>query len=792
VSAHLPRWPGSVRARFIGLVLTITTLALLLAGVALLSYELARRQPTWSAPLFSSAQMLAVLIAVIVVSVFSLLLALRLSLGLQRAVSEPLLAITRAARRIVVRRDYSVRVAAVSDGEMDLVITAFNRMLDEVQERTRALEQSNLSLMTQIAERYATQTALARANTRLESTMAAAEIGGWITDLASGEFTPDRNFAALYGHPDDEMLRLDPQRRYRQIHDQDRARFQAAEADALRSGSLTSVEFRIVQPDGGVRWVIARGKVQFDADAQPQLLAGLLIDITAQKQAEQQRRDSESVYRAIGESIDYGVWITDDSGRCTYASDSFLALTGLSQAQCTEFGWSSALHPDDAEATIAAWKDCVRTGNAWYREHRIVGADGHYHAVLAQGVPMRRDDGRIYGWAGINLDISRLKRTEEALLEADRRKDEFLATLAHELRNPLAPIRHATQLLDAPGTTDEQRQWGREVIARQVQHMALLLDDLLDVSRITRRRLALKSDDVSLKAIIDAAVETARPLIEARSHQLHLQLPALPVVLHADPLRLSQALSNLLTNAAKYTDVGGRITLAADVGANGLRVRVTDNGIGLSAEAIPRVFEMFSQIDSALERSQGGLGIGLALVRGLVELHGGTIDVGSPGLGQGTTFTIRLPRRLLRDGGVTAVAATPGVAAAQTMRQMLLVADDNRDAADSLAMLLRLQGYQVSVAYSGPAALAQALDLQPAAMVLDIGMPGMTGYELAQQIRQQPWGRDALLIALTGWGQKEDVDRALQIGFDHHFVKPVDFPKLQQQLQQGLLQRQPG
>jgi PAS domain S-box-containing protein len=712
------------------------------------------------------------------ITALSLVLALVLSASLQRAITLPLEVIAEVARQIVERRDYSLRVARTTDDEIGIVVQALNDMLNEVQLRTQALEQSNAALTEEVAVRQAAEAALARANTRLESTMAAAEIGGWTWAPGTGELIADRNFAALYGLRDESLLSADPALRRRGIHAEDLATVDAAESAALRSGTLASTEFRIVQPDGSVRWVIGRGKVQFDADGAPTLLAGLLIDVTAQKQAEQERRDSEKVYRAIGESIDYGVWLCDAEGRNTYASESFLRLTGMSQQQCSEFGWGEMLHPDDAPATLAAWLECVRSGQAWYREHRIRGIDGIYHAILAQGVPVRREDGTIYCWAGINLDISRMKRTEEALREADRRKDEFLATLAHELRNPLAPIRHATQLLGMAAATDAQRQWGREVIARQVQHMALLLEDLLDVSRISRGRLDLKKEYVGLARLVDAAVEMARPLIDAKRHTLQVELPAEPVQLNVDPLRISQALCNLLTNAAKYTDAEGRIVLAAELGQEGLSISVVDNGIGLTASAIPRVFEMFSQIESALERSQGGLGIGLALARGLVGLHGGSVEAFSEGPGRGSTFVLRLPAAVL-------VAAMPAAAAAAARSESsgpsscsVLIADDNRDAADSLALLLGLQGYEVLLAYNGREALELAQVQRPQVLILDIGMPESSGYEVARRVREEAWGRAALLVALTGWGQQEDMDRAHSAGFDRHFSKPVDLEEL--------------
>jgi len=393
---------------------------------------------------------------------------------------------------------------------------------------------------------------------------------------------------------------------------------------------------------------------------------------------------SEKLYRAIGETINYGVWVADADGRAIYLSDSFLKLVGLTMEQAANEGWASVLHPDDIEDTLAAWKECARTGNNWYREHRMLGVDGRYHAILAQGVPIRDASGRVQRWAGINLDISRLKNTERALLEADRRKDEFLATLAHELRNPLAPIRNAVRILDSDAADDRQRKWGREVIARQVQRMSLLLDDLLDVSRITRGQLELKKDYVDLKSVVNIAVETARPLVDAKKHQLVVNLPASSIRLEADPLRLSQVLGNLLTNAAKYTDPGGRIELAARFENAELVISIRDSGIGLAEEVLPGLFTMFSQVNSAIDRAEGGLGIGLALVKGLVALHGGRVEVRSEGLGRGSEFIVHLPHQVIAPVHAPAADVDSGAANASAIRRgRVLVVDDNRDAAES-------------------------------------------------------------------------------------------------------------
>jgi len=696
---------------------------------------------------------------------------------LQQGISEPLDSMAGVARQIVSRRDYSLRARKLTDDEIGVVVDAFNNMLEEVETRSQALERANRALEEEIGVRKSTEAALSIATARLQATMAAAEIGSWVWDVRANDFTADRNLAALYGLSEG-ALDGDPALHHRYIHPEDLPEVLKAEEQAIASGTLPATQFRIRLPEGVEKWMARRGRVQFDARGQVVAVSGLLIDISAQKRAERALRESEKLYRAIGESLDFGVWVCDPEGRNEYASESMLRLLGMTQEEYSRFGWTRALHPDEVEATLEAWLECVKAGHVWYYEHRLRGADGHYHPVLAQGVPIRDEQDRITGWAGINLDISRLKQTEQALREADRRKDEFLATLAHELRNPLAPIRHAVRLLESCEVPERQQQWARNVISRQVQRMALLLDDLLDISRITRGRLTLKMDRVSLESIVEAAVETARPLIEAKQHRLSVHVPPMPLVLQVDPLRISQALSNLLTNAAKYTDAHGAIELRARLDGEWLLIAVKDNGIGFDPRTTPNLFEMFSQLDSAIDRAEGGLGIGLALVKGLIGLHGGEVVAHSEGLGRGSEFTLRLPRSLVMDA-----APEPSIpeaqAACSAVHLKVLVADDNRDAAESLGMLLELSGHEVLVASSGRQALELARTRRPQAVILDIGMPDLTGYDVARAIRREVWGGQTLLLAVTGWGQREDKERASDAGFDYHLTKPVDADRVE-------------
>jgi signal transduction histidine kinase/ActR/RegA family two-component response regulator len=392
----------------------------------------------------------------------------------------------------------------------------------------------------------------------------------------------------------------------------------------------------------------------------------------------------------------------------------------------------------------------------------------------------------------IGLVVDAFNGMLEEVQSADRRKDEFLATLAHELRNPLAPIRHAVRLLEAKTTDEERQQWAREVIVRQVQRMALLLDDLLDVSRITRGRLDLKIGTVTLESLIGTAVETARPLIDAKLQHLAVRLPEARIALRADPLRLSQSLSNLLTNAAKYTDPQGHIGLEVSLSAETIDLAVKDDGIGLDPKAIPALFEMFSQVESVIDRAEGGLGIGLALVKGLMTLHGGTVEARSAGLGKGSEFILHLPRSVVVDLADDDPVSAAAARAVSGTRNLILVADDNRDAAQSMAMVLEVGGYEVLVAHTGQEALRMTEELRPDAAILDIGMPDMTGYDVARRLRREPWGRGMVLLAITGWGQQEDKDRAQAAGFDRHFTKPVDPDEVEAALQALLSARHPG
>jgi PAS domain S-box-containing protein len=369
----------------------------------------------------------------------------------------------------------------------------------------------------------------------------------------------------------------------------------------------------------------------------------------------------------------------------------------------------------------------------------------------------------------VAVAYERLRLLKE-LKESDRRKDEFLATLAHELRNPLAPVRNAVQVLRLKGPDEPELRWGRDVILRQVEHLTRLVDDLMDVSRITRDKLDLRRERIDLADVIRGAVESSRPTIEQWSHDLTVTLPPRPIFVHGDLVRLAQVFLNLLNNAAKYTERGGRIWLTAEQRGPEVVVSVRDTGIGIPPDKLEHLFQMFFQVDRTRERAQEGLGIGLALVRRLVELHGGSVEARSEGPGKGSEFIVHLPVLV----ETPAPASNAGPEAARGPSRRILVVDDNRDSADSLAMLLQLGGNEVETAYDGMEAVEAAERFRPDVALLDIGMPRMNGEAACRRIRERDWGEGMVLIALTGWGQEEDRLRTVDAGFDGHMVKPVD------------------
>jgi PAS domain S-box-containing protein len=554
------------------------------------------------------------------------------------------------------------------------------------------------------------------------------------------------------------------------------AQFKKNDSKALASEAGVQVIETLEHQDGVVHHSIVSKFPILGPEGSPAFVGGMAIDITDRLRAEKVLAESEERFRQLAENINEVFWMTDpQTTQLLYISPAYERVWGRSCQSLYENprSFMDAIHPEDQERVRSDVLERQSRGEQIDKEYRVVRPDGSIRWVRDRAFPVKDAAGQFYRLVGIIDDFTEKKQAEEALRDANRRKDEFLATLAHELRNPLAPIRNAVELMRGANDDVGLMEKARSIMERQVAQMVRLVDDLLDMARITKGKLQLRQDRIELAAVVRSAIEIARPLIDVQAHELTVTLSQEPVHLEADPIRLAQVFSNLLNNAVKYTEKGGHIWLTAERQGGKVVVSVRDTGIGFTAEHLPRLFEMFSQVEPALERSQGGLGIGLALVRGLVELHGGSVEARSAGPGKGSEFTVRLPI-------VETTAQKPQEPGAEEDKPCagpkcrILIADDLRDAVESLAMMLRLAGHDIRTAHDGLEAVQEAAAFRPDVVVLDIGMPKMNGYEAARHIRQQPWGKNMVLVALTGWGQEEDKQRTFEAGFDHHLTKPVE------------------
>jgi PAS domain S-box-containing protein len=633
---------------------------------------------------------------------------------------------------------------------------------------------NGLVTLTDITARKHAEDRLRESQAHLQLTTEAAKIGTWRWNVATGELFWSDIHKQLWGYETtSDSFRYDDWARC--VHEGDLRVAETAIERCLQGEAEYDVEYRVT-PLGSAqtRWIRSTGRANFDAAGEAVSLHGVSLDVTARKVVEQALRESEERFRNMADHAPVMIWVTEPDAVCTYLSKSWYEFTAQTPDTGLAFGWLDAVHPDDRERAERALMAASEQGEPFRLECRFRRFDGEYRWAIASAVPRFGASGEFRGHIGSVFDITERKQIEEALHEADRRKDEFLATLSHELRNPLAPLRNSVQLLRMAGGDDASQTPVLEMMERQVGHLVRLVDDLLEMSRISRGVFELRRERVELAHVVRNAIETSGPLIEAANHELSVSLPEEPLCLDGDPVRLAQILANLLNNAAKYTEPGGKISVRARRHDGIVAVSVRDNGVGLTRDALPRLFDMFSRVDHASGRSQGGLGIGLALARRLTEMHGGTIDASSEGLGLGSEFVVRLPLAHSLDSGRAGSAeAAPAIPA-----KRVLVVDDNRDAGDSLSMILELLGADVRIARSGPEALEAFESYHPAVVVLDIGMPGMNGYEVAHRMRTAFPERRTALVALTGWGQEDDRRRARAAGFDHHLVKPADIGTL--------------
>jgi PAS domain S-box-containing protein len=519
-----------------------------------------------------------------------------------------------------------------------------------------------------------------------------------------------------------------------------------------------------------------------------ELILLAIEDVTESRLAERAKHALETRYTSLVQNIrDHSIFMMDVSGVITTWNSEAQAIIGYDEAEIVGSNFSVIFTPEDLESRIPERELQVAREKGRAEDERWhVRKNGNRFWALGIVTPMHDADGTLVGYSKILRDMTQRKQAEQKLEEqaealhlADRRKDEFLATLAHELRNPLAPIHSALQILNLPGVDAASTKRSHGMIERQVRNMVRLVDDLLDVARVVRGKIELRRERVELATVVEHAVETVQPVIDALEHELTVTIAKESLAIDCDPLRLAQAIGNLLTNAAKYTERNGRISLTAASEGSTVVIRIRDNGIGISPEMQPRIFDLFVQVDHAATRSQGGLGIGLTLVKNLVEMHGGSVEAASEGLGCGSEFVIRLPLAIKIPSVADSNASPEQRPTTSPAAYQVLIVDDNQDAAMSLAMLLRFKGHEVRVAYDGPSALQLAASYRPDIVLLDIGMPGMDGYETARRWRAIPGSESTVLAALTGWGQEDDRRRTTATGFDHHLVKPVDLKDLE-------------
>lgn len=624
-----------------------------------------------------------------------------------------------------------------------------------------------------IAERRLSEVRLHGVELRLRLAVESAGIGVAEWNTATGEMNLDDRAHEHWGLPPGETI--DYAGFLGAVRQEDSATMRTAlnlALDPSGTGAFAA-QFRVIGLlDKVERWISATGQTLFQEGRASRFVFASL-DLTAKKSAELALKASEERFRSLTQALPGMVFECDAAGALVFISDHWTAYTDMSLTEALDQGWKNAVQPEDLAVTEQQWADCLRAGACCEVRHRLRAADGAYRWFMVRAAPRCDDAGRIVRWAGSCTDIEELVRAESALKEVNRQKDEFLAMLAHELRNPLAPIRNSVYILrNTDRDSAEAREREQTVLAmmeRQISHLARLVDDLLDMSRINSGKISLQRQRTDIATILRDALDVSRPLIELEGHRLTVSIPPEPLPLDADPVRLAQLFANLLNNAAKFTERNGEIWLEAEGRGREVIVRVRDSGVGVSPDMLPRLFDLFTQGDGVKGRPHHGLGIGLTLVRSLALLHGGWVEARSEGQGRGTEFIVHL---MLASSEKNEAEPDVGARTPVCPRRVLII-DDERDVADSLEMLLKQVGCNARAVYAGAAGLAALADFEPEIVFLDLGMPELDGYETARRIRALPAGRKLLLVALTGWGQESDRDRAQKAGFDHYLTKPA-------------------
>ena len=575
---------------------------------------------------------------------------------------------------------------------------------------------------------------------------------------------------------------------FRIVNEETRAQVENPALRALREGHIVGLaNHTILLSKDGVEWPIDDSAAPIrtqDGTVNGTILVFREITDRKLQESELQRhalalKESEEQFHTLVDSIPQLAWMTRPDGHIEWYNQRWYEFTGSTLELMEGWGWQSVHDPAELPRVLERWKAALASGQPWEDTFPLRRHDGVMRWHLSLAVPIRNKQGEIVRWFGTNTDISERLQMEEALGDADRRKDEFLATLAHELRNPIAPLSNALQLWPTVENDRQQMEELRAMMERQMQQMIRLIDDLMDVSRITRGKIQLRLQPVDLGTVIAGAVEAIQPMIESRAHELTVNVQDEPLIVQGDVARLTQTLGNLLQNAAKYSGRNGKIAITAWRQGDEALVSVRDNGPGIPRHMLAQIFEMFEQVDQTLDRSFGGLGLGLTLVKRLVELHGGSVEAYSDGPGSGSEFVVRLP---VADHAAPARAESrrPGQANSTNglPQHRIVVVDDVAASAKTLGMMLESIGQEVHIAQDGPSAIDRVLAVRPDVVFLDIAMPGMNGYEVARQLRGNDQLRSVSLVALTGYGQEEDRRRAIEAGFHHHLTKPASIDQL--------------
>jgi PAS domain S-box-containing protein len=651
-------------------------------------------------------------------------------------------------------------------------------------ERESSLKQlqSWIQLAVTIVERRLLEDALRTAQIRFELAAKASGIGIFDWTVATNELFWTPQTLSIFGVEAGSFQ-----------HMYDDWRLRAHPDDVTLGGELLAAAFRekartvhtksrFYRPSGELRWVETMGEVIYNEAGQPLRVIGTVQDTTDTLEAQEQIVNDRRRLELALEAGELGFWDWHIPTSTVQFGGQWASMLGysLDEIEPNVSAWEKLVHPDDKALIFEVLSKHLEGKTPVYEtEHRLLAKNGSWVWVLDRGRVVERDEGGAAVRAiGIHSNITHKRGVQEAMKEADKRKDEFLATLAHELRNPLAPIRTGLAIINKDPSSPQAGK-AREMMERQLAHMVRLIDDLLEVSRITSGRLTLRKERVPAQSIIDTAIESSMPYIEAGKHELTVHGVGQDILINCDPTRVAQTISNILNNAAKYTPDGGHITLTAQADSSFLEIKVRDTGLGIPAEMHEHVFDLFGQVNRTLERAQGGLGIGLALVKTLLHLHGGEVWVESAGIDKGSTFTIKLPlnvqRRHISNEKLKANEATNHM-----NQKRVLIVDDNVDGAASLSMFTELLGHTAEVAHNGPQALEKIESFRPDVVFLDIGLPGMSGFEVARLLRNTPQALHAKLVALTGWGSEETKRQAQEVGFSAHLTKPVDLSDIEQ------------